>query len=146
MTKIDETKQYKFREIVRMLEDKELPVGTVLKDEYYHEAYVVEGSDWGLTFFEQKGYRNAPILCCCLINYLWTIKLPKEDKYYLKAPDRFAKGSSYLVYNTQTRAYFLDGIIADEAGYQTKFTQSEIDDMPFDTSFFGEPIEAEEEV
>lgn len=31
MTKIDETKQYKFSEIVRMLEEKELPVGTVVE-------------------------------------------------------------------------------------------------------------------
>ncbi|MFS7254386.1 hypothetical protein AB6860_02945 [Carnobacterium divergens] len=42
MTKIDETKQYKFSEIVRMLEEKELPVGTVVEQK-------------GTTLFVEKG-------------------------------------------------------------------------------------------
>lgn len=141
MTKIDETKQYKFSEIVRMLEEKELPVGTVLGDDYYHENYVVEGAGYGLTLFEQKGYRRSPRLCGRLINCLWTIKLPKEVKYYLKAPAPF--GGKYLNLQFSTGEYFFAGS-SNTVAFQTKFTQSEIDDMPFDTSFFGEPIEAEE--
>lgn len=144
MTKIDETKQYKFSEIITMLENLELPEGTVLEDGYYHDNYIVERAGYGLTFFEQKGYRNAPVLCARLINYLWTIKLPKEVNYYLKAPAAF--GGKYLNLQFSTGEYFFAGSSntgAFQFQFQTKFTQSEIDAMPFDTSFFGEPIEAE---
>lgn len=144
MSKIDETKQYKFSEIIAMLENKELPEGTVLENGYFPDCYEVEESGYGFTLFEQKGYKPAPILCSRLINYSWTIKLPKEVKYYLKAPATFANCATWLNFSTQTHAYFLGDTNEQFLGYQTQFTQSEIDAMPFDTSFFGEPIEAEE--
>ena len=144
MTKIDETKQYKFSEIIAMLENKELPVGTVLINAYYTEKYpyvVAKYSSASLfnSIFEMN--LNVLTLNEKTFGYLWTIKLPKEDKYYLKAPKGF--NSDYLNLNSHTGSYFLAGTGYGN-NYQTQFTQSEISAMPFKTSFF-EKIKVEDE-
>ncbi|QXP45180.1 hypothetical protein cd3_054 [Carnobacterium phage cd3] len=143
MIQIDETKNYKFSEIVRMLEDKELPEGTVLENSYFPDIYEVEETSYGFTLFEKIGIGSAPVLNTKLINFKWTIKLPKEGKYYLKAPSTFSKCNTWVNLNTQTHAYFLGRSREQLHGYRTRFTQSEIDAMPFDTNFF-EKIKVEE--
>ena len=145
MTKIDESKQYKFSEIIAMLENKELPEGTELTNAYYsaNHVYVVsklDGFDSDCMF--DKRSSSVAHIDIRLISYLWSIKLPKEDKFYLKAPKLFVRGS-LLNYNKQTHAYFLDSP-AEIEGHQTQFTQTEIDAMHFDTNFFGEPIPVEQ--
>lgn len=145
MTKIDETKQYKFSQIVRMLEDKELPVGTSLISEYCTKKYpyIVARHSCASPFnniFEMD--LNEPILTDKLFGYLWTIKLPEDDKYYLKAPKEFV--DKYLNLNMNSGKYFLSDKSCGYK-YQTQFTQSEISAMPFDTNFFGEPIKVENE-
>ncbi|MDT1959518.1 hypothetical protein MX629_13925 [Carnobacterium divergens] len=136
MTKIDETKRYKFSEIVRMVEDKELPEGTLLKNSYYHFEYEVIKTDKGFSIFEPKGVGNAPTLCSRLLNFKWTIKLPKdkEDKYYLKAPKEF--GDKYLNLNMRRDVYFISDAGCGNDYQKTQFTQSEISAMPFKTNFF----------
>lgn len=143
MTKIDEIKKYKFSEIVRMLEDSELPKGTILTSELYPNSYplIVEEALYCDTLFNKNG--DSPELSSRLINYSWTIKLPKEDKFYLKAPKVFSRGCVYLNYIKQTKFYFL-GIEPFKGNYQSQFTKSEIDAMPFDTNFF-EKIKVEDE-
>ncbi|MFS7206677.1 hypothetical protein AB6831_04120 [Carnobacterium divergens] len=142
MTKIDETKQYKLSEIVRMLEDSELPKGTILTSELYPNSYplIVEEALYCDTLFNKSG--DSPELSSRLIRNSWTIKLPKEDKFYLKAPESF--GSSYLNYNIITNNYTIF-TKSETKLCKTKFTQSEIDAMSFDTNFFGEPIKVEDE-
>ena len=54
----------------------------------------------------------------------------EEKKYCLRVPFR-----DYAYLNFYKGSYVFAGKI-QEAGYQTKFTQKEIDAMPFDTSFF----------
>lgn len=142
MKKVDETKQYKFSEIVRMLEDSELPKGTILTSELFPNSYplIVEEALYCDTLFNKSG--DSPELNSRLIRNSWTIKLPKEDKFYLKAPKEF--NGYYLNLKIHTGVYFL----ADtECGnnYQTQFTQSEIDDMSFDINFFEKPIKVEGE-
>lgn len=39
MTKIDESKQYKFSEIIAMLDNRELPKGTIVTSEHYPNSY-----------------------------------------------------------------------------------------------------------
>ena len=145
MTKIDESKQYKFSEIIAMLENSELPEGTELTNAYYsaNHVYVVsklDGFDSDCMF--DKRSSSVTNIDIWLISYLWSIKLPKEDKFYLKAPVLFARGL-HLNYNKQTHAYFL-GSLTQTEGHQTKFTKKEIDSMPFDTNFFRDPIPVEQ--
>lgn len=141
MTKIDETKQYKFSEIVRMVEDKELPVGTLVNNDA--RTLEVSASWLFMGFTDKDSPYVETIIGSYDINTMWTIKLPKEGEYYLKAPHTFAKCNTWLNLNTQTHAYFLGDTNEQFSGYQTQFTQSEISAMPFDTSFFGEPIKVE---
>ncbi|MDT1943360.1 hypothetical protein AB6883_12815 [Carnobacterium maltaromaticum] len=144
MTKIDESKQYKFSEIIAMLENSELPEGTELTNAYYsaNHVYVVsklDGFDSDCMF--DKRSSSVANMDIRLISYLWSIKLPKEDKFYLKAPGAFK--SKYLNLHIPNDHYFLSDKSGSEI-YQTQFTKKEIDAMPFDTTFFGEPIKAEQ--
>lgn len=143
MTKIDETKQYKFSEIVKMLEDNEMPIGTTIvigDDAATSITMTVSGkrrinhTDW---IFAMVNLEHAITSAC-------TIKLtiPKEDKFYLKAPKEFR--DKYLNLNMNSGKYFLSDKSRGDK-YQTQFTQSEIDAMSFDTDFFGEPIKVEDE-
>lgn len=139
MTKVDETKQYKFSEIVRMVEDGELPVGTKVAPNGAYD-YLVVGK--GTSLKNMHGITSIELNTNLAFKKTWTIKLPKEDKYYLKAPKEFR--DKYLNLNMNSGKYFLsDKSCGDK--YQTQFTQSEIDAMPFDTNFFGEPIQVEDE-
>ncbi|SBO18630.1 hypothetical protein [Carnobacterium divergens] len=141
MTKIDETKQYKFSEIVRMVEDRELPVGTkVAASEVTDYLLVAEELNTN-KLTSSDGDNIARFNFNMVFSRLWTIKLPKEDKYYLKAPKGF--NSDYLNLNSHTGSYFLAGTGYGN-NYQTQFTQSEISAMPFKTSFF-EKIKVEDE-
>lgn len=134
MTKIDETKQYKFSEIIAMVENKELPEGTKVAPNGAFD-YLVVGKNASLNNADGSTFVKFNINLA--FRKPWTIKLPKEDKYYLKAPKLFSVSSSYLQYNSQTRAYSLNS-------YGEPFTQSEIDAMPFDTNFF-EKIKMEDD-
>ncbi|MPQ22195.1 hypothetical protein [Carnobacterium divergens] len=143
MTKIDETKQYKFSEIITMLENKELPEGAkVVSVGHDPDKSIVKstmGGDLSLYPFLESTMPMAMFGHYFRIG--WTIKLPKEDKYYLKAPGCF--DVKYLNLQLSRGEYFL-GSIPNEGAFQTQFTQSEIDAMPFDTNFF-EKIKVEDE-
>lgn len=143
MTKIDETKQYKFSEIVRMVEDGELPEGTkvaasgvsdyllVAKELNVNKLTSSDGSDFAMFNLDM------------LFSRLWIIKLPKEEQFYLKAPDSFERYSVYLNYDKELNKYSLDDKFEIQE-FQSKFTQSEISAMPFKTSFFKK-IKVDEE-
>ncbi|MDW5523628.1 hypothetical protein R6Z02_07690 [Carnobacterium maltaromaticum] len=142
MIKIDESKQYKFSEIAVMLENKELPKGTILFNDYYTNYYpliVTEEMYCNALFTKASG--DAPKLDNRLISYSWTIKLPKEDKFYLKAPSCFVYGG-FLNYSKNANKYFLAGGNTG-INVQTQFAQKEIDSMPFDIKFF-EKVKAEQ--
>lgn len=136
MTKIEERKQYKFSEIIAMLENKELPAETVIS---------MAGRDFGvgenmlgfMGLFDHSRFNQAKSLDVRItpheINSLWTIKLPEEDKFYLKAPDAFKNG--YLNLHLLNR-YYLVNDENDTTTHQTQFTQKEIDTLPFDMNFF----------
>jgi hypothetical protein len=144
MTKIDESKQYKFSEIIAMLENSELPEGTELTNAYYSASsiYVVsklDSSDSDCMFNKRSGgVAHADIR---LISYPWSIKLPKGAKFYLIAPKEFYH--RYLNLDRKDKTYCLSDK-EDSSYYKTQFTQKEIDAMPFDTKFFGEPILVEQ--
>lgn len=138
MTKIDESKQYKFSEIIAMLENKELPEGTELTNAYYsaNHVYVVsklDGFDSDCMF--DKRSSSVANMDIRLISYLWSIKLPKEDKFYLLAPNGFK--NRYLNLDMNIKKYYLLNK-EDSSSYKTKFTQKEIDSMLFDANFFEE--------
>lgn len=145
MTKIDESKQYKFSEIIAMLENKELPVGTevFMSDQFYPDVYTVE-SGINVSYGLSK-YRNCSLVAgetsSLNISNLWNVRLPKEDKFYLKAPSCFVYGG-FLNYSKNANKYFLAG---GNTGFnvQTQFAQKEIDSMPFDIKFF-EKVKAEQ--
>ena len=67
---------------------------------------------------------------------IWGVLWGKEDKKYsLRLPNMFNQSIAYLNYDPNEHDYFFSTI--DDSKYiQTEFTQSEIDKMPFDTSFF----------
>lgn len=145
MTKIDESKQYKFSEIIAMLENKELPDETVIRRKnkmYSDKVLKVESNivgEVGVLSPSEKVSISANIALID-INSFWSIKLPKEDKFYLKAPGVFKNG--YLNLNLPSGFYFLN--IKNETEMNlTKFTQKQIDAMPFDTKFF-EKIKVEQ--
>ena len=144
MTKIDESKQYKFSEIIAMLEGKEFPLDTCVFNSD-GEKYTVKKTTvnyFGLVRRQQMAVQA--IISAKDINGLWTIKLPPEDKFYLKAPDCFLyTDDNYLNYDIDQNAYYLADN-QETSSCQTKFTQKEIDDIPFDTNFFDEPIKAEQ--
>ncbi|MFS7400718.1 hypothetical protein [Carnobacterium maltaromaticum] len=146
MTKIDESKQYKFSEIIAMLENKELAEGTVIRREnkiYSDKVLKVESNVVGeaglISMFEKVSIQVAVTLLD--INSFWSIELPKEDKFYLKAPGVFK--SKYLNFHIPNDRYFLSDNSESEM-HQTKFTRTEIDAMPFDTNFFDDPIPVEQ--
>lgn len=146
MTKIDEAKQYKFSEIIAMMENKELPVGTELKQSSDSDRVVCVSTIWGreIALKESAEYEwNEFWIFPAEINDLWTIKLPKEDKFYLKAPGCF-RDVEFLNYSRMDCGYFLSDEYESNI-VKTQFTKSEISAMPFDTSFFGEPIKVEDE-
>lgn len=143
MTKIDETKQYKFSEIVRMVEEGELPEGTRVSANGAYD-YLVVGKKANINkLYNADGNDIVMFNLDMLFSRLWTIKLPKEDKYYLKAPEYFERMCAYLNYNKWTKEYSLESK-GPLKGFRIKFTQSEIDAMPFDTNFF-EKIKVEDE-
>ncbi|CRH22997.1 hypothetical protein [Carnobacterium maltaromaticum] len=141
MTKIDESKQYKFSEIIAMLDNRELPKGTIVTSEHYPNSYplIVAESLYCGALHDKSG--KSPELTSRLIIHSWTIKLPKEDKFYLKAPSCFVYGG-FLNYSKNANKYFLAG---GDTGFnvQTQFAQKEIDSMPFDIKFF-EKVKAEQ--
>ncbi|WP_366533535.1 hypothetical protein ACOJIU_18005 (plasmid) [Carnobacterium maltaromaticum] len=141
MTKIDESKQYKFSEIIAMLENSELPLNTCVTNSE-GKGYIVRktaGQNFGLV--HKSGMDVKIIITARGINDLWTINLPEEDKFYLKAPTCF-EDFEYLNYNKKLCEYFYED--ASETNIsQTQFTQKEIDSMPFDTNFF-EKIKVEQ--
>ena len=134
MTKIDESKQYKFSEIIAMLENSELPLNTCVTNSV-GKGYIARktpGQNFGLV--QKSGMDLKIIITAWDINDLWTITLPKEDKFYLKAPDCFT-GFLFLKHNKNIQKYYTSDKYED-AFTQVKFTQKEIDAMPFDTNFF----------
>lgn len=140
MIKIDETKQYKFSEIVRMVENKELPEGTKVSPNGAFD-YLVVGKNTSLNNADGSTFVKFNINLA--FRKPWTIKLPKEDKYYLKLPGSFESYSVYLNYDKDLTEYSL-GDKTEIQELQTKFTQSEISAMPFKTSFFKQ-IKVEDE-
>lgn len=143
MTKIDESKQYKFSEIIAMLENSELPEGTKVTLCHSSNLYYYAGEgDVGFWLYDHYGV--TPRTGSTHINYEWTIKLPKEDKFYLKAPDCFLyTDDNYLNYDIDKNVYYLADN-QETSSCQTKFAQKEISAIPFDTTFFGEPIKVEQ--
>ncbi|MDT2011148.1 hypothetical protein [Carnobacterium divergens] len=143
MTKIDETKQYKFSEIVRMVEDKELPIDTKVFGGYGKSRTLnVQPTmeNYGLQDETEYQSFNKAVIGSYDINNMWTIKLPKEEQFYLKAPECF--GVKYLNLQFSSGEYFFASS-SNTVIFQSQFTQSEIDAMPFDTNFF-EKIKAED--
>lgn len=144
MTKIDESKKYKFSEIIAMLEDSELPEGAELTNAYYsaNHVYVVsklDGFDSDCMF--DKRSSSVANMDIRLISYLWSIKLPKEDKFYLIAPETFE--CRYLTFDREDQTYTLWENEEESFCFQAEFTQKQIDAMPFDTKFF-EKVKAEQ--
>lgn len=145
MTKIDESKQYKFSEIIAMLENKELAEGTEVfrSDEKDPLKFSVCFGD--NNSLELVGVYNLSVISVKVsglnVGSQWSIKLPKEDKFYLKAPDCFT-GFLFLKHNKNIQKYYTSDKYED-AFTQVKFTQKEIDSMPFDTKFF-EKIKVEQ--
>ena len=79
---------------------------------------------------------NMPkVVAQAILDYAYTPLEEREEekKYYLKRPNCFVASS--VVLNFYEGEYLFSGKI-QENGYQTQFTQSEIDAMPFDTNFF----------
>ncbi|WP_157456176.1 hypothetical protein [Carnobacterium maltaromaticum] len=140
MTKIDESKQFKFSEIIAMLENKELQENSVVEHGNTFLKVHKNGIGLGLKDVSNDRFIQATISVVD-INAFWVINLPKEDKYYLKAPGAFK--SKYLNLHIPYDRYFLSDNSGSEM-YQTQFTQKEIDAMPFDTNFFDEPISVEQ--
>ncbi|MGX7387349.1 hypothetical protein ACWOF5_03800 [Carnobacterium divergens] len=135
MTKIDETKQYKFSEIIAMVESKALPEGTkVAPNGVFDYLLVCKGSSVN-KLYTASGGDVIMFNISMAFSELWTIKLPKEEKFYLKAPDRFFGECDYLNYNSNRNKYEFN-TKCNEGEWQTQFTQSEISAMPFKTSFF----------
>ena len=132
MAKIDESKQYKFSEIIAMLENKELPKGTKVTLCHSSNLYYYAG-EGEVGFWLYDHYGVTPRTGSTHINYEWTIKLPKEDKFYLKAPKRFYH--RYLNFDRNDKTYSLSDK-EDTTSYETQFTQKEINSMTFDTKFF----------
>lgn len=141
MTKIDETKQYKFSEIIAMVESDKLPAGTkVSPNGVFDYLLVGEGSNVN-KLYTASGGDVIMFNISMAFSELWTIKLPAEDKYYLEAPVAFGLEIYLNFYNNDR--YELMGKRENDLS-KTKFTQSEIDDMPFDINFF-EKIKVEGE-
>ncbi|MFS7238172.1 hypothetical protein [Carnobacterium divergens] len=138
MTKIDETKQYKFSEIVRMVEDGELPVGTKVAPNGAYD-YLVVGK--GTSLKNMHGITSIELNTNLAFRKPWTVKLPKEEQFYLKSPECF--GVKYLNLQFSSGEYFFASS-SNTDGFQTKFTQSEISALPFKTSFFKK-IKVEDE-
>ncbi|WP_010049736.1 hypothetical protein [Carnobacterium maltaromaticum] len=134
MTKIDESKQYKFSEIIAMLENSELPLNTCVTNSE-GKGYIARktaGQNFGLV--QKSGMDLKIIITARDINDLWTITLPEEDKFYLKAPSCF-RYFEFLNYSKMDGEYFLED--ANESNLcKTKFTEKQIEAMPFDTNFF----------
>lgn len=134
MTKIDESKQYKFSEIIAMLENSELPLNTCVTNSE-GKGYIARktaGQNFGLV--QKSGMDLKIIITARDINDLWTVTLPEEDKFYLKAPSCFRE-FEFLNYSKMDGEYFLDD--ANESNLcKTKFTEKQIEAMPFDTNFF----------
>lgn len=139
MTKIDESKQYKFSEIIAMLENSELAEGTKVTLCHSSNLYYYAG-EGEVGFWLYDHYGVTPPTGSTHINYEWTIKLPKEDKFYLKAPKRFYH--RYLNFDRNDKTYSLSDK-EDTTSYETQFTQKEINSMTFDTKFF-EKIKVEQ--
>lgn len=137
MFKIDESKQYKFSEIIAMLENKELPAETVIS--MAGRGFGVGENMLGfMGLFDHSKFNQAKSLDVRItpheINSLWTIKLPEEDKFYLKAP--FKTKKKYLHYCSDSKDYFFHSTTNETYCCSNKFTQLEIDAMPFDVNFF----------
>lgn len=140
MTKIDESKQYKFSEIIAMLENMELPENSVVEHGNTLLKVHKNGIGLGLKDVSNDSFIQATISVVD-INAFWVINLPKEDKFYLKAPSCF-RDFEFLNYSKMDGEYFLED--ANESNLcKTKFTEKQIDAMPFDTKFF-EKVKAEQ--
>lgn len=138
MTKIDESKQYKFSEIIAMLEDGELPVESKVIGIREHKILEVKKVDCSCGSYGFYGTENSgPFIDALIgahdINDLWTIKLPKEDKFYLKLPFESISPFLHYCYDRKKYEFFSEPL---NSSCQGQFTQKEIDDMDFDTTFF----------
>ncbi|KRN66297.1 hypothetical protein [Carnobacterium maltaromaticum] len=139
MTKIDESKQYKFSEIIAMLENKELPIGACVFNPQ-GDNYNVKKST--LNYFGLAKKQHIPvqaIISAKDINDLWSIELPKEERFYLTTPGCF--DGEHTLNQWLGKYSFVRG--RDAGGKQSRFTQKQIDDIPFDTTFF-EKVKAEQ--
>lgn len=141
MTKIDESKRYKFSEIIAMLENSELPLNTCVTNSE-GKGYIVRktaGQNFGLV--QKSGMDLKIIITARDINDLWTVTLPEEDKFYLRTPSCF-RDLEFLNYNKNDCQYFIYDLFNSNI-VKTQFTQKEIDTMPFDTKIF-EKIKVEQ--
>ena len=70
-----------------------------------------------------------------IVDYAYTHREEREEekRYYLRTPTTFNENTMVLNYY---KNYYLFAGKLEDAGYKTKFTQKEIDDMQFNTSFF----------
>lgn len=133
---IDENKQYKFSEIIAMLENKELPINANIR--CGGKRFKVDGSSFGKLGLVGAASRFIieATISIIDINALWTIELPKADKFYLKLPTGFELKDRYLNFSLDSSIYFFSDEDEEVNGYQTQFIQQEIDAMPFDTNLF----------
>ena len=145
MTKIDESKQYKFSEIIAMLEEGLLPEMTKVLDLSHGVLLYVQESnacEFGLTEKKDPAFIETDI-SSVHINALWTIELPELEKFYLKAP--FKTKKQYLHYCSDSKEYFFHSTTNETYCCSNKFTQREIDRMTFDTDFF-EKVKVEDKI
>ncbi|WP_157456231.1 hypothetical protein [Carnobacterium maltaromaticum] len=140
MTKIDESKQYKFSEIIAMLENKELQENSVV--EHGNKLLKVHKNGIGLGLKDVSNDRFIQATISVVdINAFWVIKMPKEDKFYLKLPFESLSPFLHYCYDHKKYEFFSEPL---NSSCQWQFTQKEIDDMNFDTTFF-EKVEVEDE-
>lgn len=132
MTKIDESKQYKFSEIIAMLENKELQENSVVEHGNTLLKVHKNGIGLGLKDVSNDRFIQATISVVD-INAFWFIKMPKEDKFYLKLPFESISPFLHYCYDRKKYEFFSEPL---NGSCQGQFTQKEIDDMDFDTTFF----------
>jgi len=82
------------------------------------------------------------VITQAIVEYAYTPLEEREEekKYLLMFPKGYTKyGKSALTLNIHDNFYFNGGFDAEKtelSNYKKKFTQKEIDEMPFDTKFF----------
>lgn len=81
---------------------------------------------------------NTITLVKKIIEYACTPILEREEekKYRLLTPQAFSNLQRGLVYSENFREFFVAIVGTEPQSIKSKFTQKEIDAMPFDTKFF----------